>query len=129
MARNRTPLAKAHVSGAAMKHPERYGNRTTNKQARPIGDPYKNMTTGQKACWHEMAGDMPWLNSAHRVLLRLACVYAARLNERGEFGVSATQALTSILSKLGATPVDECRVMHLAGDEEDPDDVYFGRPH
>lgn len=78
--------------------------------------------------WAEMVGDMPWLNSSHRVLLRLACYHAARLDEDGEFGVSATQALSSILSKLGATPVDETKVNHGDGDEDDPDEALF-RPH
>lgn len=128
MARNRTPLAKAHVSGAAMKHPERYGNRTSNKHARPIGEPFPNMTDGQKAFWREMAEDLPWLNSAHRVLLRLACFHAARLDTESDFGVSATQALSSLLSKLGATPVDESRIF-FGADEEDPEDVFFGRPN
>ena len=87
------------------------------------------MTDAQKAVWSEMVGDMPWLNSSHRVLLRLACYHAARLDEGGDFGVSATQALSSILSKLGATPVDETKVNHGDGDDEDPADEYFGRPN
>ena len=88
------------------------------------------MTDAQKAVWSEMVGDMPWLNSSHRVLLRLACYHAARLDEGGDFGVSATQALSSILSKLGATPVDETKVNHGGDGEEDPADQYFnGRPN
>ena len=129
MARNRTPLAKAHVSGAAMKHPERYASRTSNKQARPIGAPYPNMTEAQKAYWREFASNLPWLNNAHRTLLRLTCTLAARLETDSEFGVSATQALGSLLSKLGATPVNESQVMHPGNDEYDPADAYFDRPH
>jgi hypothetical protein len=72
------------------------------------------------------------LNSGHRVLLRLACQLSARLDtgdgKGGEMGVSAAQALSSVLSKLGATPVDETKVMH-GGDDEDEDDEFFGRPN
>lgn len=129
MARNRTPLAKAEVSGAAVNHPGRFKDRKTPK-AKSLGLPYANMTDPEKECWQEMAGDMPWLNAGHRVLVRLACYHAARLNEGGEFGVSATQALSSILSKLGATPVDETKVNHGGDGEEDPADQYFnGRPN
>jgi hypothetical protein len=47
-----------------------------------------------------------------------------------EFGVSATQALSSILSKLGATPVDETKVNHGGEEDEDPADEFFtGRPN
>lgn len=88
------------------------------------------MTDEQKECWREFVGDMPWLHSAHRTLLRLACYHAARLDTAAEFGVSATQALSSILSKLGATPVDETKVMHGdGGDDEDPAEAYFSRPN
>ena len=46
-----------------------------------------------------------------------------------EFGVSATQALSSILSKLAATPVDETKVTMPDGDDSDPADKFFGRPN
>src|SRR5687768_2317432 len=99
MARHRTPQAKAEVSGAAINHPSRFADRKAPKRTRPIGEPYLRMTDEQKECWRELAGDMPWLHSAHRTLLRLACYHAARLDTDPEFGVSATQALSSILSK------------------------------
>lgn len=127
MPRNRLPAAKAEVSGAAVHDPGRFKDRKTAKRSRPIGEPYSRMTAEQKAVWAEMVEDMPWLNSSHRVLLRLACYHAARLDSDEEFGVSATQALSSILSKLGATPVDETKVNH--GDGDDPADKFFARPH
>lgn len=130
MARPRTPQAKAQVSGAAQKNPGRFKDRKTPGRRRPIGEPYARMTPEQKACWHEFVQDMPWLHSAHRTLLRLACYHAARLETDEEFGVSATQALSSILSKLGATPVDETKVMHdEEGGSEDPAEAFFSRPH
>lgn len=130
MARPRVPQAKAKVSGAALKNPGRFKDRKTPGRKRPIGEPYATMTDEQKACWHEFVEDMPWLHSAHRTLLRLACYHAARLETDDEFGVSATQALSAILSKLGATPVDETKVMHGEdGDHEDPAEAFFSRPH
>jgi len=87
------------------------------------------MTDEQKACWHEFVGDMPWLNAAHRTLLRLACYQAARLDTDAEFGVSATRTLISILSKLGATPIDETKVMYVCADYEDPAEHFFSRAH
>lgn len=127
MAKPRIPQLKAEVSGATLKNAGRFSGRGAKKRTRPIGEPYANMTPEQKECWHEFAGEMPWLHSAHRTLLRLACYHAARLAYDDKFGVSATQALSSILSKLGATPVDESKVAHGGEEEQDPADEFFGR--
>lgn len=129
MARPRLPQAKAEASGAVLKNAGRFEGRVAPKRTRPIGEPYLRMTDEQKECWRELVQDMPWLHSAHRTLLRLACYHAARLDEGGDFGVSATQALSSILSKLGATPVDETKVVHGDDGDEDPAESYFTRPH
>lgn len=129
MPRPRLPQAKAEASGAVVKNAGRFADRKTPKRTRPVGEPYANMTDAQKACWAELAGDMPWLHSAHRTLLRLACYHAARLDEGGDFGVSATQALSSVLSKLGATPVDETKVTHADDGDSDPEDRFFQRPN
>lgn len=130
MARNRVPATKAETSGANLVHPGRFKNRKAPKKVRPLGAPYARMTPEQKLAWKEFQDEMPWLNSGHRVLVRLASVWAAKLDDpEGDFGVSATQALSSILSKLGATPVDETKVNHGDGDEEDPADRFFGRPN
>lgn len=128
MAKPRLPQGKAEVSGAAVHDPGRFKNRKGPKRARPIGEPYATMTEPQKAAWAEYQHELPWLNSSHRPLLRLACIWTARMDD-DEFGVSATQALSSILSKLGATPVDETKVNHGGDEEEDPSDEFFGRPH
>jgi hypothetical protein len=129
MSKPRLPQAKAEASGAVLKNAGRFKDRKAPK-AKALGKPYANMSAAEKDCWQEMAGDIPWLNAGHRLLVRLACYHAARLNKGGEFGVSATQALSSILSKLGATPVDETKVNHGGDGEEDPADQYFnGRPN
>lgn len=125
MARNRTPLAKARVSGADMNQPGRYRSRSGPKGARPLGDPYPRMTGPQKAIWRELARELSWLRAHHRVLLRMVCVLAARMDADPEFGVSAHQTLCSLLSKLGATPVDGARVIVPADGEDDPTDEFF----
>lgn len=119
MARNRTPLAKARISGADVNQPGRYRSRSGPKGTRPLGDPYPKMTGPQKAIWRELARELSWLRAHHRVLLRMVCVLAARMDADPEFGISAHQALSSLLSKLGATPVDSSRVN--APDDADPD--------
>lgn len=126
MARHRTPRAKAEVSGASLKNPQRY--RGGYYVVTPIGEPHEQMTEAQKAVWYELREEMPWLNGAHRTLLRLTCILVVKMNE-GELGVSATHALSSLLSKLGATPVDQTKVGYRDGEEENPDERYFARSH
>lgn len=128
MPRPRLPVGKAEASGAALINPGRFANRKKPKGVRPLGEPFLRMTEGQKEAWVEFRADLPWLNSSHRRLLRLACIWSARMDDPdAEFGVSATQALSSILSKLGATPVDETKVNHGDDADEDPSDQFFGR--
>lgn len=128
MARARTPKGKAEVSGAAQHDPQRFSGRQGPKKPRPLGEPYATMTEPERLFWAEFQCNLPWLNSGHRVLVRAACVLSARM-EGSEIGVSALHALSSILSKLGATPVDETKVSHGGEEVSDPDDEFFGGPH
>lgn len=129
MARPRAPIDKAEVSGAIAKNAGRYTDRKKRKYKRPLGEPYLKMTEAQKEAWEELKAELPWLTSADRVTVRLACRWIAELDERPEsFGVSATQALSSLLSKLGATPADVTKVSGNGEDEEDDTEEFFG-PH
>ncbi|MFN9476370.1 hypothetical protein [Acidovorax sp.] len=125
MPRARTPKAKAEVSGAAQHDPQRFNSRKGPKRIRPVGEPYATMTDAEKLAWAEFQRELPWLTASHRILLRMACVLSARM-ESGEMGVEAMKALSSLLSKLGATPVDETKVNHGSDEEEDPADKFFG---
>jgi hypothetical protein len=124
MPRSRTPLSKAEIAGATAKNPQRFRNRSRPKGTRPLGDPYKSMTDEQRVAWDELADNCPWLHSAHRPMVRMAAMWMAKLEKEPEFGINATNALSSLLSKLGATPADESKVNH-ASEEEDPDDEFF----
>ena len=128
MARPRLPQAKAEATGAALIHAGRFKDRKAPKGTRPIGQPYTTMTTGQQAAWHELTGDLPWLNSSHRTLLRLACILSCRLDD-ADVGVNQIQTLSAVLSKLGATPVDETKVSVPDEDDGEPEDRFFGRPN
>jgi hypothetical protein len=129
MPRPRLPAKKAEISGAAFIHAGRFKGRKAPKGTRALGEPYATMTAEQRAAWEEFRADLPWLNSSHRVLLRLACYWTARLNSGADFTVAATTALSAILSKLAATPVDETKVSSGGDEESDPADEFFGRPH
>lgn len=128
MPRPRVPLAKAQVSGAVGKNAGRFRDRKGPKRTKPLGKPYAAMNPVECGWWEEYAGNLPWLHSGHRVLLFAACRLTARLEAGEEFGVSAYNALSSLLSKLGATPSDETKVAHGDDDgDEDPAEGFFAR--
>jgi hypothetical protein len=58
-------------------------------------------------------------------LLQMTCRIKARLDQGEEVGVSAMNLLSTLLSKLGATPVDETKVTHDEGEEADEADRFF----
>lgn len=124
MPRHRLPQAKAEVSGAALKNPATFKDRLAPTGLGQIGEPFPQMTPDQKAAWHDLTRDLPWLNASHRTLLRLACIISARLDE-ADVGINQLQTLSAIMSKLGATPVDETRLNYAPEAEEDPADKYF----
>lgn len=130
MPRPRLPQAKAEASGAVLKNAGRFKGRKAPMRTRPLGEPYAGMNEVECRYWREFADELPWLHSGHRVLLRLTCQLSARMDRADEMGVSATQALSSLLSKLGATPVDETKVVQNGGeDNEDPAEAFFTRTH
>ncbi len=127
MAKSRTPTKKAAVSGASVKNPSRYKNRKSPAKPHPVGAPYAHMTPAQVEVWSECQRNMPWLNAAHRILLRQVCILAAKMDTAKGLSVSATHALSAMLSKLGATPADESKVNH-EWEPVDPDEGFFAGP-
>lgn len=117
MPAHRLPVEAARVTGAAARSPGRHAERKKPRGTRAIGEPYAKMTVDEKGQWFEFVRDLPWLNSSHRVILRMACKLTVDM-DGDEFGVSKAQALSSILSKLGATPADESKVASSGDDEE-----------
>lgn len=99
----RTPNRKANVSGAALRNPKRYAGRTIPTRTRPLGAPYACMTQAQCAAWTELAAKLPWLHSAHRTLVRLACIWIAR-GDDCDLDAAAASVLATLLAKMGATP-------------------------
>lgn len=127
MPNHRTPLAKAEASGQTINHPSRFAGRAGPKRTRPVGEPYSRMSEGERGYWEEFRRELPWLNSGHRVVLGLACRLAWESETDPDFPVRKVQALSSLLTKLGATPVDETKVTHGDGDGEDDTDRFFER--
>lgn len=129
MPRPRTPVAKAKVLAADQLHPGRHAGRKAPKKTRPLGEasPFlkdadtAREKTGFVTAWEAFRRELPWLTEGHRPLVEVACSVRGRLFNGDEVGISALSLLQSVLSKLGATPVDETRVNFADdGDSGDP---------
>lgn len=124
----RLPAAKAAISAADVKNPQRFRDRK-EPQAAPLGDPPKWMDRTQVAAWGTFEREIPWLNASHRGLLEIAVVIRARLMIGEVPGVQALNLLRQCLGQMGATPADATKVSVPPDDGEDPDEQFFGRPN
>jgi hypothetical protein len=124
MPRQRLPAVIAKATGAALKNPGRFRGR--NDPASPLlGEPSKFLPVSHKRAWRMFQADLPWLVEADRPMVEAACSLRAQLIAgRGDMGLNALQLYSSILSKLGATPVDRSRTQPL--DPEREPDEFFG---
>ncbi len=128
MARNRTPLAKAKMTGAIKTHPERFKDRTEPDGGGPLGNPPEYFNAAQRKIWNKFLGELLWLERADRALVELACITRAQI-ETG--GANVTAALMrehrQQLSSLGATPVTRSNVVQPADQEEaNPFEQFMG---
>lgn len=122
MAHPRLPAAKAAATGAALKNPQRHGNRKAPKNVR-LGDPSAHLGAGAIAAWEGFKRELPWLTEGHRALVEVASDLRGRMIDGKEVGVNALSLLQVCLSKLGATPTDETKISF--GDDGDDNDPMF----
>lgn len=120
MPRPRTPLAKAKLTGAAEKHPERYKARSEPKASgRGVGEPPAYLPESARKAWATFADELPWLQHEDRAALEAASLMRGRIMDSP---ADATAALFGqyrlTLSALGATPVDRSKVAQPAPDDD-----------
>lgn len=110
MARSRTPVKKAAVTGADKKNPGRHKGRKAAKSSL-IGTPPAFLDKDAKKAWALFKKELPWLKENHRAFMEAICILRGKIISGA--GLSATQTTTyqAMLSKLGATPADESKVM------------------
>ncbi len=128
MGNPRQPVAKAVVSGAAAKNPQRHRDRKQPKVA-SLGPPPAHLGKSARTAWLMFANEMPWLAASDAALLEIAARVRGELADNAEVGVTKLSMYQSVLSKLGASPTDRSKVIFDDGDESDPEDRFFGRPN
>jgi len=128
MANPRTPTAKAKVSGAAIKNPQRHKTRADPKVV-DLGKASSFLKGGALAAWDGFKRELPWLTEADRGLVEIASMIRGRFMDGEDVGVSAINQLRMCLAQMGATPADRSKITVPDGDDSDPADKFFGRPN
>lgn len=119
MARNRTPLSKAKLTGADKKHPDRFKKRSEPDGGGPLGNPPDYFDPLQIRIWEVFRVELPWLARSDRAMVELACVTRAQIQAAGD---SVTASLIrehrQQLSSLGGTPVTRSNVTPAPADPD-----------
>ena len=117
----RTPLAKARLTGAAQKHPERFKARSEPKASgRGIGNPPAYLPASARKAWQTFADELPWLTFEDRAALEAASLMRGRIaDDPADVTAALFGQYRLALAALGATPVDRSKVAQPAPDDED----------
>ena len=111
----RTPAAKARVTGADAKNPQRHRDRKDPKGT-PLGKPSAFLDDNGKSAWEGFKRELPWL-------IEVCAKVRGGLLSGEDVGVSKLNMLQTMLSKLGATPADRTRIA-IADDDEEEDEFF-----
>lgn len=124
MPRPQTPLAKAALTGADKKDPQRFRNRKNPAlSGQGPGKPPAYLPDLAKTAWKTFVTEIGWLVQEDRPLLEAAALARARImSGEPDLPASFFGNYRMMLSSLGATPVDRAKVSP-AGDDE-PDDPF-----
>lgn len=132
MPRPQTPLAKAALTGADKKDPQRFRSRSEPKASgRPLGKPPVYLPPTAKKAWATFADELPWLTFEDRGAVEIVCLMRAQIMDglTADLPASFFGNYRMALSSLGATPVDRTKVYQPPQDEEDdPFADFDGRP-
>ena len=131
MARPRTPIAKAALTGADKINPGRFASRSEPKASgRPLGKAPGYLPPSARKAWAVFADELPWLTHEDRGAVEIVSLMRAKIMDgnTAELPASFFGNYRMALSSLGATPVDRSKVYQPPQDEEDdPFAMFDGR--
>lgn len=116
----RTPAHVARTTGADLRNPARYKDRS-DPVVGEVGEPYDDMSEDEQTIWRQVVSEIPWLASSDRMQLRILCELADENYTKG-LTVSKLNLMRQILNSFGGSPSDRTKVLGLAPEKEDPDD-------
>lgn len=124
MAKPRTPIERARVTGSIKKDPARFASRAAPQVGR-LGSPPAWMSAVAKKAWALLKSEIPWLAESDRGLVEIAATIRGRLMSGEDVGVSALNQLRMCYGQMGATPADRSKVHVPDEAPEDPTDRFF----
>lgn len=124
MARPRTPLAKAQLTGAAAHDPQRFRDRSEPDQE-PLGPPPSYLSRAAKKAWKEFAKEWPWVGYSDRKALAVICMLWEVI-ERGDAGVNEFKEFRLQVSAFGGNPTAKTKVYQPKPDNDDDPFAKFG---
>lgn len=110
MPRPKTPIAKAKLTGAYDKHPERYRGRNEPQGLGELGDPPEYLSEPEKAAWIAFADELPWLVVSDRALLESACKLRALIRQPDDVTAALMRELRLHVSALGGCPTNRSNI-------------------
>ena len=122
MARPRTPLAKAALTGADRHDPQRYRPRSEPKASgRALGSAPRYLPASARRAWAVFADELPWLVFEDRGAVEVVSLMRGQImdSNTAELPASFYNAYRTALSSLGATPVDRTKVYQPPQDDAD----------
>ncbi len=122
MPNNRTPVAKAQITGTAAKNPQRHEGRK-EPAGRSLGDASQFLNQHGCEAWEGFKRELPWLMESDRSIVEVCAHVRGQLLAGEEVGVTKLSMYQSTLSKLGATPADRTRI--AMSDDDADDDEFF----
>lgn len=130
MPRPQTPLAKAALTGADKKDPQRFKSRTEPEASgRKLGLPPAYLPKTAKKAWATFADELPWLTYEDRGAVEVVALMRAHIMDglTADLPASFFGNYRMALSSLGATPVDRTKVYQPKDEPENDPFAGFGR--
>lgn len=124
MARPRTPLGKAKLTGQAAMHPERFKPRS-EPAGEPIGPAPGYLSDDAKRAWGEFVAEWPWVVRSDRKALTVICSLWEMI-ETGKAGVGEFKEFRLQCSAFGGNPTTRTKIYQPKVDDEDDPFADFG---
>lgn len=115
----RTPTAKARITGADQRHPERFKDRV-DPELDGIGEPSIFLGPTEMAAWEAFKRELPWLTEADRTVLEMASKLRAKMWQDSTPVIGSMTLLRQCLGQLGATPADRSKITEPPESKNDP---------
>ena len=115
MARQKTPLSKARLTGADRVNPGRFRDRKDPElSGKDIGEPLDWLSKDAKSAWREIVKTLPWLVYEDRLAVAhtagMLAQYTKLINNGKPLQASFMSELRASLGNLGASPTDRSKV-------------------